>query len=68
MAGSQGIAKLEGEMQAVRALLGNSSNIMAALREVATPSGAARLALTSYKDLNVIAKCLLILLFTENAW
>ncbi|KAL0048399.1 hypothetical protein WJX82_002404 [Trebouxia sp. C0006] len=38
----QGIAKLEGEMQAVRALLGNSSNIIAALREMATPSGAAR--------------------------
>lgn len=38
----QGIAKLEGEMQAVRALLGNSSNIVAALREIATPSGAAR--------------------------
>lgn len=38
----QGIAKLEGEMQAVRALLGNSSNIVAALREIATPSRAAR--------------------------
>ena len=38
----QGIARLEGEMQAVRALLGNSSTIVAALREIATPSTAAR--------------------------
>lgn len=39
---AQGIARLEGEMQAVRALLGNSSTILAALREVATPSTAIR--------------------------
>lgn len=37
----QGTDKLEGEMQAVRALLGNSSNIVAALRDIAT-SGAGR--------------------------
>ena len=38
----QGIARLEGEVQAVRALLGNSSTIVAALREIATPSTATR--------------------------
>lgn len=38
----QGIARLEGEMQALRALLGNSSTIVAALREIATPSTATR--------------------------
>lgn len=38
----QGITNLEGEMQAVRTLLGNSSSTAAALREVATPSGTAR--------------------------
>ncbi|KAL3141745.1 hypothetical protein ABBQ32_004426 [Trebouxia sp. C0010 RCD-2024] len=38
----QGIARLEGEMQAMRALLGNSSTIVAALREIATPSSATR--------------------------
>lgn len=38
----QGIARLEGEVQAVRALLGNSSTIVAVLREIATPSTATR--------------------------
>lgn len=48
----QGIARLEGEMQAVRALLGNSSTIVAALREIATPSTATRYPLTLPADHN----------------
>lgn len=47
----QGIARLEGEMQAVRALLGNSSTIVAALREIATPSTATRYPLKLHHEI-----------------